>query len=347
MFIGDRKWLILQAIIEDYISTAEPVGSRTISKKYVTDVSPATIRNEMSDLEDMGFIEQPHTSSGRVPSEKGYRLYVDKLMEKNNREEVRSELLLKELKETIGEVDRLVKHASKILSNMTSYASFITAPQIRKNRLQKIQLIKISRNVILAVIITDGGIVKNATIRDSGNISEDIIEKLNLVLNRNLRGADIESLETADLITLGYPNPTIEEILSQIKAELFQALTYSDNMEIYSNGAYNLLGLPEYADVGKAKSFFNLFEDNDKLSKIITLRGEDIIVSIGSENPSEQLRDSSLITATYKLDGRTIGSVGVIGPTRMEYSKVLRLVDLMTNNLTDILSGLLKEGGLK
>lgn len=343
MFIGDRKWLILQAIIEDYISTAEPVGSRTISKKYVTDVSPATIRNEMSDLEELGLIEQPHTSAGRVPSEKGYRLYVDKLMETKNQEDVQNELLRKELQDTMGEIDRLVKHASKLLSNMTSYATFITTPQIKKNRLQKIQLIKVSRGVILAVIITDGGMVKNSTIRDYGDISEETIEQLNSVLNQNLRGVDVESLANIDLSVLGIGHPVFAEILSQIMAELYQALTYSDNMEIYSNGASNLLGLPEYADVVKAKSFFNMLEDTDELSKIITLSGDDVHVSIGSENPLEQLRDCSLITATYKLDGRTIGSVGVIGPTRMEYSKVLKIVDMMTRNLTDILGGLLKE----
>lgn len=343
MYIGDRKWLILQAIIEDYISTAEPVGSRTISKKYVTDVSPATIRNEMADLEDMGFIEQPHTSSGRVPSEKGYRLYVDRLMEKNGQEVDKNEVMLKELRETVGEIDRLVRHASRILSHMTSYASFISAPQIRKNSLQKIQLIKVSRGVILAVIITDGGIVKNSTIRDYGDISEEWIDQLNAYLNKMLRGVDLEKLGEIDLGILDNGNPMLADILSQIRAELYQALTYSDNMEIYSNGASNLLGLPEYADVGKAKSFFTMLEDTSELSKIITLIGDDVKVSIGSENSVEQLRDCSLITATYKLDGKTIGSVGVIGPTRMEYSKVIRIVDMMTHNLTDILGGLLKE----
>lgn len=343
MFIGDRKWLILQAIIEDYISTAEPVGSRTISKKYVTDVSPATIRNEMSDLEELGLIEQPHTSAGRIPSEKGYRLYVDKLMEHTDQEENKNELMLKELKETMGEIDRLVKHASKILSSMTSYASFITSPQIKKNAIQKIQLIKVSRGVILAVIITDGGIVKNSTLRDYGDISEEKIEQLNVLLNSSLRGANLETLSGIDLNTLGNGNPVIADLLRQILTELYQALTYSDNMEIYSNGASNLLGLPEYADIGKAKSFFNMLEDTEELSKIITLSGDSVKVSIGSENMVEQLRDCSLITATYKLDGRTIGSVGVIGPTRMEYSKVLKIVDMMTRNLTDILGGLLKE----
>ena len=237
MFIGDRKWLILQAIIEDYISTAEPVGSRTISKKYVTDVSPATIRNEMSDLEELGLIEQPHTSAGRIPSEKGYRLYVDKLMEHSEQEEDKKELMLKELKETMGEIDRLVKHASKLLSNMTSYASFITTPQIKKNAIQKIQLIKVSRGVILAVIITDGGIVKNSTLRDYGDISEEKIEQLNAMLNSNLKGANLETLSGIDLNTLGNGNPVIADLLRQIIAELYQALTYSDNMEIYSNGA--------------------------------------------------------------------------------------------------------------
>lgn len=343
MGIDDRKWMILQAVIEDYISTAEPVGSRTISKKYVTDVSPATIRNEMSDLEDLGYIEQPHTSSGRVPSDKGYRMYVDRLMEKKKSQPDSNDILLNEFKETLGEIDRLVRHASRLLSNMTSYASFITSPEFKKNRLQKIQLIKVARGMILAVIITDAGIVKNSTLRTFFDLDDDKVEQLTSILNRNLAGKDIEDMANIDFSGFVMNNPVYEELLQQIMPELLHTLIYTDSLEIYSNGAANLLSLPEYADVGKAKSFFNLLEDNDELNKIVNLSGDEVSVKIGTENTMEQLKECSLISATYKLDGRTIGSIGVIGPRRMEYSKVIHIVDRMTKNLTEILSGLLKE----
>ncbi len=343
MGMDDRKWMILQAIIEDYVSTAEPVGSRTISKKYVTDVSPATIRNEMSDLEDLGYIEQPHTSSGRVPSDKGYRMYVDKIMEKKQNLPESNEVLLNEFKETLGEINRLVKHASRLLSNMTSYASFITSPHFKKNRLQKIQLIKVARGMILAVIITDAGIVKNSTLRTFFDIEDEKIDQLTSILNRNLIGKDIEDMVDIDFSGFVMNNPIYEELLEQIMPELLHTLIFSDSMEIYSNGAANLLSLPEYADVGKARSFFNMLEDNEELNKIVNLSGDDVNVKIGTENTIEQLKDCSLITATYKLDGRMIGAIGVIGPKRMEYSKVIHIVDRMTKNLTEILSGLLKE----
>ncbi|HYF82347.1 MAG TPA: heat-inducible transcriptional repressor HrcA [Clostridia bacterium] len=343
MDLGDRKKLILQAIIEDYINTAEPVGSRTISKKYLTGTSPATIRNEMADLEEMGFIEQPHTSSGRIPSDKGYRLYVDKIMKQNTVNDVQREMIKKEFLDTLGEIDRLVKHASKLLSQMTQYTSIVMAPQLRRTSVKQIQLIRIDNATVLAVIITDAGIVKNSVLRLTQDVQSDALMRITNMLNDKLSGLGIEDIEDFDLEYMRNNSLGHGEIIEQIVPELIQTLFYSDTAEVYHDGVSNILNLPEYSDINKARNFLNTMEEKDLLFKVLNDVKGDVGVSIGSENKLEQFKDCSLITATYRINGKTIGSVGIIGPTRMEYSKAISIVECMTNNLSDMLTNILKR----
>lgn len=345
MSLGNRKQLILQAIIEDYIKTAEPVGSRTVSKKYLTDISPATIRNEMADLEEMGYIEQPHTSAGRVPSDKGYRLYVDKLMSEITINQQDYEFIKKEFTKTVGEIDRLIKHASKLLSAMTNYASIAMAPQFRRTCLKHLQLIKVDSYHILAVIVTDAGIIKNSVIRTETDIEVDALEKISNMLNHKLAGLSIEELVNMDIEEIDSSasyNGDYEQILAMVFPELLQALRYSQRVEIYSDGAANILGLPEYNDVQKAKDFFSILDENELLYDILKDVSESTSVIIGKENKIHQLKDCSLITATYSYNGKVIGSIGVLGPTRMKYSKVISIVDCLTQNLNDILAKIVK-----
>lgn len=342
MNLGDRKRLILQAIIEDYINTAEPVGSRTISKKYLTNTSPATIRNEMADLEEMGYIEQPHTSAGRIPSDKGYRLYVDQMMEQQAINKSQNEMIKKQFTDTLGEIDRLIKHASKLLSQMTQYTSIITTPQVNKTALKHIQLIKIDQSTVLAIIITDAGIVKNSVLRLLKDVPNDVLEKISKILNDSICGMCVEDIASLALQDIPDGLAGYREIIEQVLPELIQTLIYSDNVEIYHDGAANILNLPEFNDINKARSFLNTLEEKDLLFNVLKEPKENINVSIGSENKYEQLQNCSLITATYKLNGKTIGSIGVIGPTRMEYSKVISVVDCMTNNLSEILTKIIK-----
>lgn len=342
MNLGDRKRLILQAIIEDYINTAEPVGSRTISKKYLTSTSPATIRNEMADLEEMGYIEQPHTSAGRIPSDKGYRLYVDNMMEQQAINKSQNDMIKKEFTDTLGEIDRLIKHASKLLSQMTQYTSIITTPQVNKTSLKHIQLIKINPDTVLAIIITDAGIVKNSVLRLLGDLPNDALEKISRILNENLCGMCVEDIAGMSLQDIPESYTGFREVVEQILPELIQTLVYSDTVEVYHDGAANILNLPEFNDINKARTFLNTLEEKDLLFNILKDSQENINVSIGSENKHQQFQNCSLITATYKLNGKTIGSIGVIGPTRMEYSKVISVVDCMTNNLSDILTKIIK-----
>jgi heat-inducible transcriptional repressor len=343
MDLGDRKRLILQAIIEDYINTAEPVGSRTISKKYLTGTSPATIRNEMADLEEMGFIEQPHTSAGRIPSDKGYRLYVDKIMRQNAINQAQREMIKKEFLDTLGEIDRLVKHASKLLSQMTQYTSIVMAPQLRRTSIKHIQLIRIDTSTVLAVIITDAGIVKNSVLRLVQDVQPDMLIRLTNMLNEQLANLGIEDIENFDLEYMRNNSHGHGEIIEQIVPELIQTLIYSDTADIYKDGVSNILNLPEYSDINKARSFLNTMEEKDLLFKVLNDVRGDVNVSIGSENKLEQFRDCSLITATYKINGKTIGSIGLIGPTRMEYSKTISIVECMTNNLSEMLTKILKR----
>lgn len=343
MDLGARKRLILQAIIEDYINTAEPVGSRTISKKYLTGTSPATIRNEMADLEDMGYIEQPHTSAGRVPSDKGYRLYVDKIMKQNTVNDAQKEMIKKEFLDTLGEIDRLVKHTSKLLSQMTHYTSIAMTPQLRRTNIKHVQLIRIDAATILAVIITDAGIVKNSVLRIGQDVQSDILIKITNMLNEKLAGLNIVDIENLNLEYMMNNSMGHGEIIEQIVPELIQTLFYSDTAEIYHDGVSNLLNLPEYSDINKARSFLNTMEEKSLLFQVLNEAKDDISVSIGSENKLEQFRDCSLITATYKINGKTIGSIGIIGPTRMEYSKAISVVECMTNNLSEILTRILKR----
>lgn len=346
MSLGSRKQLILQAIIEDYINTAEPVGSRTVSKKYLTDISPATIRNEMADLEEMGYIEQPHTSAGRVPSDKGYRLYVDRLMGQKTIDRQDYEFIRKEFMDTVGEIDRLIKHASKLLSEMTKYASIAMAPQFKRTCLKHLQLIKLDTYNILAVIVTDAGIIKNSVIRTDTDIDVDALEKISNMLNQRLIGLSIEELVNMDVTQIDggiKHNDDYRQVLTRVLPELLQALRYSERAEIYSDGAANLLDLPEYSDVQKAKDFFSILDKNELLYDILKDVSESTSVTIGKENKIHQLKDCSLITATYSYNGRVIGSIGVLGPTRMKYSKVISIVDCLTQNLNDILSKIIKK----
>lgn len=343
MDMGDRKRLILQAIIEDYINTAEPVGSRTISKKYLTGTSPATIRNEMADLEEMGFIEQPHTSAGRIPSDKGYRLYVDKIMRQNTVNDAQREMIKKEFLDTLGEIDRLVKHASKMLSQMTQYTSIVMAPQLRRTGIKQVQLIRIDSATILAVIITDAGIVKNSVLRLTQDVKPDALARITNMLNDKLAGLGMEDLENFDIDYMLNNSLGHGEIIEQVLPELIQTLFYSDTAEVYHDGVSNILNLPEYSDINKARNFLNTMEEKDLLFKVLNDVKGDVNVSIGSENKLEQFKDCSLITATYRINGKTIGSVGIIGPTRMDYSKAISIVEYMTDNLSEMLTKTLKR----
>jgi heat-inducible transcriptional repressor len=263
-------------------------------------------------------------------------------MRQNTVNEAQSELIKKEFLDTLGEIDRLVKHASRLLSQMTQYTSIVMAPQLRRTCMKQVQLIRIDNSTVLAVIITDAGIVKNSVLRLAQDVQNDALIKITNMLNEKLAGLGIEDIEDFDLEYMKNNSMGHREIIEQIVPELIQTLFFSDTAEVYHDGVSNILNLPEYSDINKARNFLNTMEENELLFNILNDVKGDVNVSIGSENKLEQFKNCSLITATYRINGKTVGSVGIIGPTRMEYSKAISVVECMTHNLSDMLTKILK-----
>ena len=337
MELDERKIKILTAVIKTYLETGEPVGSRTISKYTDLSLSSATIRNEMADLEEMGYILQPHTSSGRIPTDKGYRFYVDSLMETKEREiEDMKEVVL----EKADQLSEVLKQAAKLLASNTNYAAMVSTPEIHRNKLKFIQLSKVDESSILAVIVVEGNIIKNKMIHTEAPLDDDTILKLNLLLNTHLNGLSLEKINLG-LITLLKEKAGIHtDVVSSVIDAVADAIRADENLEIYTSGANNIFKYPELADNEKASDIINTFEEKKQLEKMVTERlmedGSEkngIQVYIGSEAPVPAMKDCSVVTATYELGEGMRGTVGIIGPKRMDYEKVMGTIKKLMDQL--------------
>lgn len=338
MQLDERKIKIMQAIIRNYLETGEPVGSRTISKYTDLNLSSATIRNEMADLEEMGYILQPHTSAGRIPSDKGYRLYVDTMMEEKDRE-------LEELKEMMLEkedkMDNLLKQVAKLLAVNTNYASMISAPAVHKNKLKFIQLSKVDVNQLLAVIVMEGNVIKNNILHISEELSDENILKLNILLNSYLNGLAIEEINLAMISTMKQQAGIHSEIVSDVIDAIAEGIKEEEDLEIYTSGANNIFKYPELADQQRASEIINTFEEKQMLTELVqdTLSDENntgIQVYIGNETPIQSMKDCSVVTATYELGEGMRGTIGIIGPKRMDYDKVVGTLKTITHQLDEL-----------
>lgn len=334
MDLNDRKKQILQAIIDEYIGSAEPVGSRAISKKNELGLSSATIRNEMADLEEMGYLIQPHTSAGRIPSDAGYRFYVNSLMKRYQLGLEAIEKLQGELAGRIGRLDMAVKRAGFLASVLTDYTTFVTAPTSERTEIKKIDLVPVAENSVMLVIVTRT--VKNRAIK--ADLSLDECERLSSILNLRLRD------KTADEITYDTIRELQDEICDKTDIEpkllinvlnfVYESVSALDDAEIYVENAKSILNYPEYSDVNKAKEIFNFLEDKSNFKSLIAKTGnEGVKATIGIENENEILKDCSLVTVDYSLDGKAVGKIGVIGPKRMDYAKVFASLDLISNEI--------------
>lgn len=341
--LDERKLRVLNAIINSYIISAEPIGSRTISKKYDLGVSSATIRNEMSDLEELGYLNKPYTSAGRVPSDKAYRLYVNTLMkqvksrsllnDRNVRKKIKKHLLRE-----AGEVEQLIQNAAKILSEITNYTALAVAPQFKQSTLKHIQLISIDDDKILVVIVSDSGVVKNTIFKVENNIPENQLVLISNFLNEKLKGLTLEEIGNEMDAEIFKEMYQFKNIIQNIIPIINQSLEDMEDVELYADGVTNILNFPEYSDVAKAKTFLGFMEDKDSVANMLLKNTfDDFEISIGNENICEEIKDCSLITATYKLNGQTIGKIGVIGPTRMDYFTVISSVKLLSVNLNEII----------
>jgi len=335
MELTERKLRILQAIIDDFVFSAEPIGSRTLSKKYDLGISPATIRNEMADLEEMGYLTHPHTSAGRVPSDKAYRLYVDSMMERRPLGDEEKEVIRTRLEEDMTELDKTIEKAAALLSEITHLTAFAITPREETNKLKYVNLLPVDEGSIVLMIVTESGKIKNTVMRMNCDYSEKKLEILSKMLTYNYRGKEVSDLLTVDIIKSIEGNmEAMSGMMENIMPEFMKTLEKMLDTELYMEGLTNIFNIPEYNDLDRARGFMGMLNKKEQLTKVINDRGDGIMITIGSENDDDEMKDCSLITATYRVNGKLVGKIGVIGPTRMEYEKVTSLVEFVTDNLS-------------
>ena len=339
MQLDERKYLILQAIIDDYILTAMPVGSRTISRKSGVGFSPATIRNEMSDLEELGYLDQPHTSAGRVPSNKAYRLYVDHLIKGSKLTSDERERMHDHLVARSKQVESVIRSAAGVLSDATKYTSVIVAPKLGTLRIRHVQLVPVAERTALMIIVTNAGIVKDAVIRVPDGLDADDLYSISRVLTQKLADKPLEGVRQAfsELLRGAEQNrKLLGEALQVIEKRLEAG---GDASDVIVGGSTNLLEYPEYSDVNKARNFLSVLESKDTLRKLFSRDGSmEVSIRIGPENQLPALSDCSIVTASYRLGDQSTGTLGIIGPTRMNYNRVISVLDFMSRALSDVLS---------
>jgi heat-inducible transcriptional repressor len=341
MELTERKRKILYAIIRNYLETGEPVGSRTISKYTDLNLSSATIRNEMSDLEEMGYILQPHTSAGRIPSDKGYRFYVNSLVQEETRQVTAMNSLM--IAKT-NRMEEILKQVIRMLASRTNYTTMISAPSYKGNKVKFIQLSKLNPRQLLNVVVIEGNVVKNHIIDLSDDIDEEQVLKLNLLLNTRLNGLTMADINLGLISNIkeeaGIHANVVNEVLDTI-AEVIRAET-DENMEIYTSGVNNIFKYPELADTQNASRLITTLEEKSVLADFVretdsSVNEENgIKVYIGEESPVESMKDCSVVTATYDLGDGLQGTIGIIGPKRMDYEKVMNNLQIFKEGLGDL-----------
>ena len=336
MELSKRQLQILQAVIDDYVQNAEPVGSRSISKKCGLGVSPATIRNEMADLEEMGYLTHPHTSAGRIPSDKGYRLYVNDLMRKKSLTPKEKRAISDRLSASRDEFDATIKHAAELLSEITHLASFAMTPAGNQDRLKFIKLLPVDERTIILMIVANSGSVTNSTLRLNTPYRAETLELLSKTMTVHYKDRTIdEVLKAAIIEDVGADIESMGLLTGNVMPGFMRTLEDMLNVNLYMEGLTNIFNIPEYSSIDKAKAFLELFNSKEEFTRNMLKRGEGVIVTIGEENMEDSMKDCSLITATYHVDGKLVGKIGVIGPTRMRYDEVTSIMEYLTNNLSE------------
>lgn len=336
--LNERKQKILHAVVTDYIQTAEPVGSRTISRRHKMDLSAATIRNEMSDLEELGFLTQPHTSAGRIPSQQGYRFYVDTLMGTSllaQQEEVYLAGFFTQLQK-MREIDQIIQQTAKVLSVVTSYTSLVLGPQFRRSAFQQMRLLPLDERHALVVLITDTGYIKNKVIDLPKALSSDELVQVVSYLNEQLAGQTIDSLSAMQLKKMRSDLYARIELFDHL-LELLEESAVDGEGRVFLGGTSNILNQPEFRDVEKVKDLLVLFEEGNRLSFMLETSLDGVSIRIGTENAITEMNECSLVTATYQLHNRPVGTIGVLGPTRMEYSRVIAVIEYIAGSLNHVL----------
>ena len=335
--LDERKLKILQAIIRNYLESGEPVGSRTISKYTDLNLSSATIRNEMSDLEELGYIVQPHTSAGRIPSDKGYRLYVDMLLQDKVQEvEDMKELLIQKA----DRLESLLQQVAKLLAVNTHYTTMVSTPQYKK-KVKFIQLTEVDEKQLLAVIVFEGNIVKNKIIQVATSLDKETLLKLNIIINTFLQGLDLGEINLPVISQMKEQAGDYRNLVNDILDAVMQAVTEEEDIEIFTSGATNILRYPELSDKEKVSEILYTLEEKKALTELIQDKMDDednrgIQVYIGDETSVEAMKECSVVTATYEIEEGVYGKVGIIGPKRMDYQKVVSTLQSLMVQLDDI-----------
>lgn len=335
--IDERKQRILQAIIDDYISSAEPVGSRTLARKHDLGVSPATIRNEMADLEMLGYLEHIHTSSGRIPSSKGYRFYVDGLLPPKPMSDEEKLLIDQWYRARVRRIDEVFQETARLISQVTRNVSIVLAPQVTQAAFRCLQFLPLDDHRAIAVIMTDVGFVENKIIEMPSGAGFEDFRRMAGVINRCLAGRTLRSIE----------GPVMQRIRDEIGDErlygsalevIQRALDSEKKERLYLGGATHMMEQPEFHDVDRIKDILLMLEEEELIKDILHAHmGDGLEVTIGQENEENRIKDCSIITATYHLDGELLGTIAVLGPTRMEYGKAMSLLEYMNTNLANVI----------
>ncbi|WML45363.1 heat-inducible transcriptional repressor HrcA [Neobacillus sp. PS3-40] len=338
--LTDRQLLILQVIVDDFIRSAQPVGSRSLSKKEEISFSSATIRNEMADLEELGFIEKTHTSSGRVPSEKGYRYYVDHLLAPQILNQQEKSTLKSIFAEKIFEFEKIIQKSAKILSELTNYTSIVLGPAVSINKLKRIQIIPLNKETAIAIFVTDTGHVENRIFHLPASIDASELEKTVNILNERLIDVPLDELNDKiyrEVSTLLRQHIQNVDLMLYTIAETFKMPI---NEKLFFGGKTNILSQPDFHDLTKIRSLLNMIEHEEWVSELIRKKSAGINVKIGRENNNLAMENCSLITATYSIGAEKLGTIAILGPTRMEYSRVISLLQFLSNDLTSVLTKL-------
>jgi len=331
--LSERQRMILNAIIDDYIRSAEPVGSRSISKRGDVSFSPATIRNEMADLEEMGLLEQPHTSAGRIPSIKGYRYYVDHLVTLGDVGDRDARKLRMFFAEKMNHWEGVVEHAATVLSQLTNYTSIVLGPEMFSTSLKHFQLVPIGESSAVAIIVANTGHVEHRTITIPEGVSMDDMTKTVNLLNDKLAGVPFFKIKSVLHSEVAKELGRYVEHCEAILSVLEQTIAEEQEPKVYLSGASNMLTQPEFKDVDKAKTILGMLEETPLLVQLFQSNPGGIQVKIGTENSLEAINQCSLVTATYSFEGQSLGTIGILGPTRMEYGKVISLLDYLSKDI--------------
>ena len=333
--LDDRKKKVLQAIVEEYINTAEPVSSNALTNNEELKYSSATIRNEMPDLEKAGYLEKTHTSSGRIPSEKGYRYYVDELLKDDNISLEEIKYISDKLETKVNEIEELTKIATTTISEITHYTTLAIGPSSKGLLIEEIKFVLLGTRMMMAVILTDTGLVKETIIKFDEDVTQKQVETMNYMFNNKLKGLPLETidrpLEEYLYDEMTYSVNVIKPIIDQIKKVL------EEDEKVYLEGANKSFDLPEFNSLEVAKNFVNILDTKELIADMLdTGFAEDINVYIGEENKKDELKDFSVVTFKHKVNGKDLGTIGIIGPKRMDYSKVISVMKYINKKLKEI-----------